>query len=316
MVVSSSKAGNKRQALEDISNQQRGRLTRAQVKKNCQAPIGEVICNNDSEGKASAERKPSPIVDLEALDKCSNEGADLKLYMSPVYLSGDETSSPHWRDEGSAPKSFKKRRVSNFKESPDSLSSLSEEDLDSVGTEIKEGSCVSLTTKLVMATRDPCVEYREEILHHLLEREVKFKPTDTMDRVQNDINQTMRSILIDWLVEVADEYNLTRQTFFLTVNYIDRLLTKVEVNKTKLQLVGISAMLVASKYEEIYPPSVDEFCYISDHAYRLVFSCLHNTVQLKCLPGLTTAATRCCGWRKCFSALFNFAARLLLLRSS
>ena len=72
---------------------------------------------------------------------------------------------------------------------------------------------------------------------------------------------------MDWLVEVAEEYKLHTETLFLSVNYIDRFLSKNNVVRGKLQLVGITAMLIASKYEEIYPPSVEDFVYISDNAY-------------------------------------------------
>jgi len=88
-----------------------------------------------------------------------------------------------------------------------------------------------------------------------------------MELVQTDVNHTMRSILVDWLIEVSEEYKLTPQTLFLGVHYIDRLLDLVPVNRTKLQLVGITCMLIAAKYEEIYPPSIDEFVYISDSTY-------------------------------------------------
>ena len=64
----------------------------------------------------------------------------------------------------------------------------------------------------------------------------------------------MRSILIDWLVEVAEEYRLVPETLYLAVNYIDRFLAHVPVNRSKLQLVGVTCMLIASKYEEIHPP--------------------------------------------------------------
>ncbi|KAH7289591.1 hypothetical protein KP509_30G011000 [Ceratopteris richardii] len=88
-----------------------------------------------------------------------------------------------------------------------------------------------------------------------------------METVQRDINPSMRGILIDWLVEVADEYKLVPDTLYLTVAYIDRFLSGNVVNRQKLQLLGISCMLIASKYEEICAPSIEEFCYITDNTY-------------------------------------------------
>lgn len=110
--------------------------------------------------------------------------------------------------------------------------------------------------------------YREDWFHSLLALETKHcaRP-DYMESVQVDVNHTMRSILIDWLVEVGEEYKLSPQTLHLTVNYIDRFLTVTAVNRSQLQLVGITCMLLASKYEEIYPPTIEEFVYISDNTY-------------------------------------------------
>ncbi|EDQ92049.1 cyclin A [Monosiga brevicollis MX1] len=86
-------------------------------------------------------------------------------------------------------------------------------------------------------------------------------------RKQRDINHTMRSILIDWLIEVTEEYKLTLQTFFVTVGYVDRFLSEMAVQRSKLQLVGVTCMLLACKYEEIYPPTIDDFVYITDKTY-------------------------------------------------
>lgn len=84
---------------------------------------------------------------------------------------------------------------------------------------------------------------------------------------QSDINHSMRAILIDWLVEVAEEYKLLPQTLYLTINYIDRFLSVMSVLRGKLQLVGTACMLVATKFEEIYPPDVSDFVYITDDTY-------------------------------------------------
>lgn len=84
---------------------------------------------------------------------------------------------------------------------------------------------------------------------------------------QDDINEKMRAILIDWLVEVHLKFKLVPESLYLTVNLIDRYLEKEPVNRQKLQLVGVTAMLVACKYEEIYPPIVKDFVYITDNAY-------------------------------------------------
>ncbi|EAT39115.1 AAEL009057-PA [Aedes aegypti] len=77
----------------------------------------------------------------------------------------------------------------------------------------------------------------------------------------------MRAILLDWLIEVCEVYKLHRETYYLAVDYIDRFLSrKKEQKKTHLQLLGITALFVAAKVEEIYPPKIGEFAYVTDGA--------------------------------------------------
>jgi len=118
--------------------------------------------------------------------------------------------------------------------------------------------------------KDPqqCHHYARDIFVYLRELELEHRVSPHFMQSQKDINATMRSILIDWLVEVAEEYRLVPETLYLAVNYIDRFLSDVPVNRSKLQLVGVTCMLIASKYEEIHPPAVDEFVYISDNTYK------------------------------------------------
>ncbi|CAI9110509.1 OLC1v1010555C1 [Oldenlandia corymbosa var. corymbosa] len=84
---------------------------------------------------------------------------------------------------------------------------------------------------------------------------------------QFDINEKMRAILMDWLIEVHYKFELREETLFLTVNIIDRFLEKQGVVRKKLQLVGLVAMLLACKYEEVSVPVVDDLIFISDKAY-------------------------------------------------
>ena len=77
----------------------------------------------------------------------------------------------------------------------------------------------------------------------------------------------MRAILVDWLIEVHYKFKLDPDTLFITINIIDRYLSKIVVKRQFLQLVGVTAMLIASKYEDIYPPPIQDFVYITDNAY-------------------------------------------------
>ncbi|XP_062211788.1 cyclin-A3-1-like isoform X2 [Phragmites australis] len=113
-----------------------------------------------------------------------------------------------------------------------------------------------------------CAPYASDIYSYLRSMEAKRRPAeDYIAAVQVDVTANMRAILVDWLVEVAEEYKLVSDTLYLTVSYIDRFLSANALNRQKLQLLGVSAMLIASKYEEISPPNVEDFCYITDNTY-------------------------------------------------
>ncbi|XP_034228066.1 cyclin-A3-4-like isoform X3 [Prunus dulcis] len=129
----------------------------------------------------------------------------------------------------------------------------------------------ALKTEIVVRSVDPRKsDYSSSIYSHLLSLEMDMNKRSSpsyMGRVQNDISPNMREILVDWLVEVAEEYQLVTDTLFLTVSYIDRYLSSYAISRNKLQLLGVACMLVASKYEEICPPRVEDFCYITDNTY-------------------------------------------------
>jgi len=109
--------------------------------------------------------------------------------------------------------------------------------------------------------------YMDDIYKYLRDCEERHRPKPHYMRKQADITPGMRAILIDWLVEVAEEYKLHNETLYLAVSFIDRFLSQMSVLRGKLQLVGTAAMFIASKYEEIYPPEVGEFVYITDDTY-------------------------------------------------
>lgn len=113
-----------------------------------------------------------------------------------------------------------------------------------------------------------CATMACDIYKHLRATEAKKRPSmDFMERVQKDINASMRAILVDWLVEVAEEYRLVPDTLYLTINYLDRYLSGNTMDRQRLQLLGVACMMIAAKYEEICAPQVEEFCYITDNTY-------------------------------------------------
>ncbi len=80
---------------------------------------------------------------------------------------------------------------------------------------------------------------------------------------QTEINQAMRSILIDWLIDLHQKWKLQPETLFITVNTIDRYLMRRLVTRSRLQLLGVSALFIACKYQEIYPPVLSDLVHMT-----------------------------------------------------
>ncbi|CAG0913323.1 unnamed protein product [Notodromas monacha] len=110
-------------------------------------------------------------------------------------------------------------------------------------------------------------EYAEDIFKYLTEQEKNFRPRPMYMHQQPDLAPHMRSMLVDWLVEVAIEYKLSDACLFMAVSYIDRFLSYNKIFRSKLQLLGTTAMFIAAKVEEIYPPESEEFVFITDNTY-------------------------------------------------
>ncbi|KAI9678537.1 MAG: hypothetical protein M1817_005594 [Caeruleum heppii] len=112
-------------------------------------------------------------------------------------------------------------------------------------------------------------EYSDEIFEYMRELEIKMLPNAHYMDNQAEIQWSMRSVLMDWLVQVHHRFNLLPETLFLCANYIDRFLSCKIVSLGKLQLVGATAIFVAAKYEEINCPSVQEIVYMVDGGYTI-----------------------------------------------
>ncbi|XP_061224966.1 G2/mitotic-specific cyclin-B3 isoform X2 [Neopsephotus bourkii] len=110
-------------------------------------------------------------------------------------------------------------------------------------------------------------EYAKDIFEYMRGREEKFILPDYMEK-QPDISGEMRAILVDWMVEVQENFELNHETLYLAVKLVDHYLVEVVSMRDKLQLIGSTAILIACKFEERCPPCVDDFLYICDDAYK------------------------------------------------
>ncbi|KAF1831862.1 A/B/D/E cyclin [Decorospora gaudefroyi] len=110
-------------------------------------------------------------------------------------------------------------------------------------------------------------EYVVEIFEYLKEVEITTMANpDYMDS-QTELEWKMRGILVDWLLEVHTRFRLLPETLFLAVNIIDRFLSAKIVQLDRLQLVGVTAMFIASKYEEVLSPHVQNFRHVADDGF-------------------------------------------------
>ncbi|TKS82707.1 G1/S-specific cyclin-E2 [Collichthys lucidus] len=107
----------------------------------------------------------------------------------------------------------------------------------------------------------------DDVWIKMLNKELKYVHDKSYLQRHPKLQPKMRSILLDWLLEVSEVYSLHRQTAYLAQDFFDRfMLTEENVSKEYLQLLGITALFIASKIEEIYPPKLFEFAYVTDGA--------------------------------------------------
>ncbi|SPC62365.1 probable b-type cyclin 2 [Ustilago sp. UG-2017b] len=136
-------------------------------------------------------------------------------------------------------------------------------------------------------------EYSNEIFTYMArcERETMANP-NYMD-FQSEIHWHMRATLVDWLLQVHMRYHMLPETLWIAINVVDRFLSVRVVSLAKLQLVGVTAMFIAAKYEEILAPSVKEFVYMTEGGYsqeeilkgeRIILSTLDFNVSSYCSP--------------------------------
>ncbi|KAF8156923.1 cyclin-like protein [Crassisporium funariophilum] len=110
-------------------------------------------------------------------------------------------------------------------------------------------------------------EYVQDIFKYLKQVELTTMPNPNYMESQKELAWKMRGILTDWLIQVHVRFRLLPETLFLCVNIIDRFLSARVVSLAKLQLVGVTCMFIAAKFEEVVSPSVSHFLMCADSSY-------------------------------------------------
>lgn len=183
-----------------------------------------------------------------------------------TYISGPESTPPHLRLEcDESPGlllSSAKKRV-HFSERT-TLPDIYEEELkipDDTPTFMTRASDMQIeeigATSILKEELDKFNSlyynsgWGSEVIEFLVLREREYMPDPFfLEKKQRHITSQMRAVLLDWLMEVSDEFGLKRETFFYAMNYIDRYLAEVEdVPKNQFQLIGLTALHLAAKTE-------------------------------------------------------------------
>jgi len=118
--------------------------------------------------------------------------------------------------------------------------------------------------------KNPEDEYTNDILYNLLqeEKDMKLKIDSDYFKTQPEINEKMRAILIDWLIDVNNKFNFTEETLYLAINIIDTYLSLKKIKRCNLQLLGVTALFISCKHNEIIFRRLKEYAYITDNAYN------------------------------------------------
>ncbi|OQR86098.1 cyclin-like protein [Achlya hypogyna] len=108
---------------------------------------------------------------------------------------------------------------------------------------------------------------REIDAYHRKHEEKYRLVTNYIQEGSRELTARMRMILMDWLVEVGEEYKISPKALHLAISLVDRCLAAMTIPRGELQLMGCACMMTACKYEEVQCPTIEDFVYISDHTY-------------------------------------------------
>jgi hypothetical protein len=117
---------------------------------------------------------------------------------------------------------------------------------------------------MMMPAKDAILDYKQEVMDFV----VRLQKTEPQDS-QKQVTEKMRQILIDWLVDVHDSFELKEQTLFLALSYLSDYSSLRDISKEDYQLAGISCLWIASKYEEIYPPRTRNYIEVTADTYSI-----------------------------------------------
>lgn len=282
----------KRAALGDVSNVAKGDLTAGKPSsKDAKKPLAAKTATLSKAAQPSRIEKPSRTNStrsvLGAKDKNANS-SELKRPASGSGVSGNVQKKRN-TSSGSSKTALEEDTTENVDPNIQLKTKTTTVELDHIEVKTNASTKDAVQSETVLEVEDDeepssadavqdldkedmedplmVAEYVGEIFEYLRELEIKTMANpDYMDD-QSELEWKMRGILVDWLLEVHTRFRLLPETLFLAVNIIDRFLSAKVVQLDRLQLVGVTAMFIASKYEEVLSPHVQNFRHVADDGF-------------------------------------------------
>lgn len=127
---------------------------------------------------------------------------------------------------------------------------------------------MTLSDKLDFRDPQNVSEFTQEIYKNMIREENQnMVDHEYLQKVQTEIKDTSRAFLIEWIIDVHRKFRLLPEALYVTVYIIDQYMSKQKIQKNQLHLLGVSTLWIASKYEEIYPPDLNEFLQVSENKF-------------------------------------------------
>lgn len=258
-------AGPRRKALGDVTNAAKGADNLQESKKATASKPGLASKSQSAvNGVQKLSRTNSSRSALAPKDNNakSKPASDLK---KPGSGSGVLPGTSKKRTQSSTSANESIDETPEVEEPPRKKSCTEDAVEESIKTSIQEAAHDIMAEMDGEDLDDPsmCAEYVREIFEYYQELEKVTMPNANYMDHQDDLEWKMRGILVDWLIEVHARFRLLPETLFLAVNIVDRFLSSKVVPLDRLQLVGVTAMFIASKYEEVLSPHVGNFANIA-----------------------------------------------------
>lgn len=225
-------------------------------------PTGNHATHTETKNKADGQQKSLPLATRPGL-KDGNESSS---------SSGRDThrsqSSYHSTSSSTNPSSTSLKRNRSLEDVSESKTGHHDDDFfveEDVVSRPKKARVQPWDDLDAEDVDDPLMvaEYSEDIFEYLYKLQEKYMPYANYMDDQKEIGWQQRGLLMDWIIEIHTKLHLLPETLYLACNLVDRFMTLRVVNLDKIQLVGVTALLLAAKYEEVFPPALHYFAYLT-----------------------------------------------------